>query len=292
MRSCRLSAFAAGLGLCAASALLTAAPNAAQASAAGIQFAPHRAVYEMQLDERDSARNIAAVRGRMVFDIKGSHCAGYTLNNRMVTQITDAEGGDVLSDIRSQTWEDGAGMRFRFDSAQYLDNRLTESLKGEAERLPDGKAITVKLEPPQASELTIPGDARFPTQFSLEILDAARNGKRIVQAKVYDGSENGGQVFATTTFIGKAIARAGSADSDEQDPIGETLKHLRSWPVSISYFDVDSESDSTPSYQLSFRLFENGVSRQLRIDYGTFALTGKLSSLEMHDLATCPRPPG
>lgn len=291
MRSYRLSASVGVLGLCAASALLTAAPQAAEASAAGIQFAPHRAVYEMQLDERDAARNIAAVRGRMVFDITGSHCAGYTLNNRMVTRITDAEGGDVLSDIRSQTWEDGAGTRFRFDSAQYLDNRLTESLKGAAERLPDGKAITVKLEPPQASDLTIPGDARFPTQFSLEILDAARNGKRIVQAKVYDGSEKGGQVFATTTFIGKTIA-PDSADSKGPDPIGETLKHLRSWPVSISYFDVESASDSTPSYQLSFRLFENGVSRQLRIDYGTFALTGKLSSLEMHDRATCPRPPG
>jgi hypothetical protein len=271
--------------------LLTVAPQAAAASAAGIQFAPHRAVYEMQLDERDAARNIAAVRGRMVFDIKGSHCAGYTLSNRMVTRITDAEGGEVVSDIRSETWEDGAGAHFRFDSSQYLDNRLTESLKGEAERQADGKAIAVKLNPPQASEMNIPGDARFPTQFSLEILEAARNGKRIVQAKVYDGSENGEQVFATTTFIGKAIA-PGSEAEQAPDPIGETLSGLRSWPVSISYFDVDSASDTTPSYQLSFRLFENGVSRQLRIDYGTFALTGKLSSLELHEPVPCPRPPG
>lgn len=274
-------------GICAAGMMLALVPHAADASAAGVRFAPHRAVYEMQLDERDAARNIAAVRGRMVFDIAGSSCTGYTLNNRMVTRITDAEGGDVVSDIRSQTWEDGAGKQFRFDSSQYLDNRLTESLKGEAERQSDGEAIAVKLAAPQDSELTIPGDARFPTQFSLEILEAARDGEQIVQTRVYDGSEKGDQVFATTTFIGKPIA-PGAAAPPPPDPIGETLSGLRSWPVSISYFEVGPASDSTPSYQLSFRLYENGVSRELRIDYGTFALTGKLSSLEFHTPAACP----
>ena len=278
-------------GLCVAGALLVVAPEAARASAAGVQFAPHRAVYELQLDERDAARNIAAVQGRMVFDLKGSHCAGYSLNNRMVTRITDAEGGEVVSDIRSETWEDGGGQRFRFASKQYLDNRLTESLKGEAERLADPDTIAVKLETPRDGVVMIPGDVRFPTQFSLEILQAARDDKRLVQTKLYDASENGDQVFATTTFIGNPIL-PGETELDAPSRIGDALKRLRSWPVSISYFDSKASGDSTPSYQLSFVLFENGVSRKLRIDYGTFALTGTLSSLELYEPVPCPQPRG
>ncbi len=285
----RPNSIASVLGMCMLSTLPVVAPEAAQASAAGIQFAPHRAVYEMQLDERDQARNIAAVRGRMVFDLKGSRCAGFSLNNRMVNRITDAEGGEVVSDIRSETWEDGGGQRFRFASKQYLDNRLTESLKGEAERTGDGDTVAVKLETPQDGEITIPGDVRFPTQFSLQILQAARDDKRLVQTKLYDASENGDQVFATTTFIGNPIP-AGAQETDAPEPIYEVLKGLRSWPISISYFDAEASGDSVPSYQLSFVLFENGVSRKLRIDYGTFALTGTLSSLEVYEPGPCPQP--
>ncbi len=275
-------------GLVLAAAFSAAACETAVASAAGMQFAPHRAVYEMQLDERDAARNIAAVRGRLVFDISGSPCTGYTLNNRMVTRITDAEGGDVLSDIRSETWEDGSGKTFRFNASQYLDSRLTDSLEGVAERQPEHGAIAVKLGAPRDSELTIAGDARFPTQFSLEILEAAIAGQSVVQTRVYDGSENGDQVFDTTAFIGKPIAAG--ADEEDSMPAGESLKALRSWPISISYFEAGAAGDTTPSYQLSFRLYENGVSRRLRIDYGSFALTGTLSSLEYHTPAPCPLP--
>jgi hypothetical protein len=62
--------------------------------------------------------------------------------------------------------------------------------------------------------------------------------------------------------------------------------------VSISYFEAGAPNDSVPNYQLSFRLYENGVSRKLRIDYGTFALTGKLSSLEFYEADSCRRTSG
>lgn len=280
-----------GLLIIVAGVLLAQPTGEAAASTAGITFAPHRAVYEMQLDEKDAAQNIAAVRGRMVFEIKGSHCAGYAVSNRMVTRIADAEGGEVVSDIRSSTWENGEGTQFRFDSSQYLDNRLTESLRGEAERRGNNGTIAVKLKHPQTEEVTIPGDARFPTQFSREILEAARNGKRIVQAKVYDGAEDGDQVFNTTTFVGEPTA-PGGAEARAEPEVAEALDKVRSWPVSISYFEVGANSDSTPSYQLSFRLYETGISRELRIDYGTFALKGTLSSLELHKPAPCAPPPG
>ncbi|RIA47769.1 cell envelope integrity EipB family protein [Dichotomicrobium thermohalophilum] len=269
---------------------VTAASAPAQATGLGMPFAPHRAVYEMQLDETDAAKNIAGVEGRMVFDISGSRCTGYTLENRMVTRIVDAEGVEVVSDIRSSTWEASDGERFRFNSSQYLNNQLTDNLEGRAEREAPGGPITITLEAPRQTQMRIDEPAQFPTQFSLKILEAARAGERVIQTNVYDGSETGDKLFATTTFIGEAIPAGQDTGADV--PGRDRLADKQSWPVSISYFEVGAADDSVPSYQLSFRLYENGVSRKLRIDYGSFALTGELSSLEFHKADACRQTPG
>ena len=49
----------------------------------------HRAIYEMTLDDARSASGITGIDGRMVFEFTGSECDGYSLNMRMVTQMTD-----------------------------------------------------------------------------------------------------------------------------------------------------------------------------------------------------------
>lgn len=261
----------------------------AHATPAGLPFAPHRAVYEMQLAQTEAGKNIAGVEGRMVFDINGSACAGYTLENRMVTRIVDAEGVEVVSDIRSSTWEDGEGKQFRFTSTQYMNDQLTDNLKGKAVRQPPDR-IQVMLETPRETELRIKKNAQFPTQFSFKILEAAQQGKRILQANVYDGTETGDKLFETTTFIGEPIAPG--EDMPAETPGHERLKDLRSWPVSISYYEAGAANEGVPNYQLSFRLYENGVSRKLKIDYGSFALSGQLSSLEFHSAEPCPQKPG
>jgi hypothetical protein len=55
----------------------------------------------------------------------------------------------------------------------------------------------------------------------------------------------------------------------------------------VSYFNLQG-SDETPEYQVSFDMFENGVATGLVLDYGEFALSGKLTDLKMLDVAECP----
>ena len=64
------------------------------------------------------------------------------------------------------------------------------------------------------------------------------------------------------------------------------LGELASWPVSIGYFEAKG-GDLTPSYQIDFRLYENGVSRELLIDYGDFSIHGTLTSLEYIKAPEC-----
>ena len=58
--------------------------------------------------------------------------------------------------------------------------------------------------------------------------------------------------------------------------------------MTVSYFDQETHGEQTPIYVMSFVLYENGISRHLKIDYGDFAIVGRLTGLEMLPLTPCP----
>ena len=63
--------------------------------------------------------------------------------------------------------------------------------------------------------------------------------------------------------------------------------------MTISYFDKvakksdDEPGEQTPIYAISFEMYENGISRALRLDYGDFVIDGKMSSLEIKPAKAC-----
>lgn len=67
------------------------------------------------------------------------------------------------------------------------------------------------------------------------------------------------------------------------------IGELPFWPVTISYFEEESDKngEGLPIYQLSFLLYPNGVNRRLVLDYGSFALNGRLTDLQVLDPVPC-----
>lgn len=251
-----------------------------------IELTPHRAIYDMTLDNSTAGSNVATIRGRLVFDFSGSQCEGYTLNTRLVTQIVDRDGKSLVTDMRSSSWEHGGGERFRFNTSQYLNRQLSEAVAGNAARRNDEKSLSIALVRPAKAELRLQGKAMFPTQHSIAILQAAMQGDLVLQADIYDGSEKGNKVYETTTFIGK-ILPPGANKTFKPVKNAETLDDLPSWPVSISYYDRSQQQESAPAYQLAFRLYANGVSRKLQIDYGNFSVNGELSGIQFFKPKDC-----
>jgi EipB-like len=265
-------------------------PAAAVPQAASVDLAPHRAIYDMTLHEAVSGSNVSDVRGRLVFDFEGSTCAGFSLKSRLVTEIVDRDGNTMVTDLRSSTWETANGDKFRFENSQYVDQRLSEQVTGQAARRKKAGAIDITLDKPQHRRLKLEGKALFPTQHSIAILEAAKAGYSVLQADVYDGSEQGKKLLQTTTFIGKPSVTA-AAGLPARIANAKELSGMQSWPVSISYYDVvDNPRQDTgvPAYELSFRLFANGVSQDLLINYGGFSISGDLSGIEFHAPKECP----
>jgi EipB-like len=279
----RLAALAAG-------AALQLASTPTWAGAQHVVLAPHRAVYEMTLAEARGGAGVTAVSGRMVYELTGSACEGYTQNMRFVTQMTNQKGGATLTDLRSSSWEEGSGKRFRFNSSQFRDEKPTEATAGDAARANAADAAKVELTKPVTKHLALPQRVYFPIQHSIALLDAAHMGKRSFRADLYDGSEKGEKVYDTISVIGRMIPAGGNRKLVRVKN-AERLDTIAAWPVSIGCFEPNSDkSDAVPVYELTFWFFENGVSRKLFIDYGEFAIQGELAQITFHEPSKCDQP--
>ncbi len=265
------------------------APVATAAQPVGL--AAHRAVYEITLDKAKTGGGVTDLTGRMVYELTGSACEGYTQTMRFVTRMTSQEGETSINDLRSSTFEDADTRNFKFSSSQYRDDQLAEQTTGDARRAAGDGPTKVEVTKPKKLSLDVPASALFPVQHSIALLVAARAGKSIFAADLYDGSEKGEKVYATTAVIG-ARQPPGKNPKLPQVPNAEKLEALASWPVSLSYFDKKGDkSDAAPTYELAFLFFENGVSQRLFIDYGDFSIRGVLKDLVFLDTPPCDKKP-
>ena len=249
------------------------------------QLAPHRAVYEITLADTRGGSGVTELTGRMVYELTGSVCQGYAQNMRFVTRMTNQEGATSVTDMRSSSWEDAVAKAFRFNSTQYKDAKLEETTDGDAARKPGG--IKVEITKPARKAVNLKGDTFFPVQHSMALLTAARNGTQFFIADLFDGSEKGEKVFTTASFIGRPNP-AGYNRTLSQAKNVKPLDSLKSWPISISYFEGGADTrDAVPTYELAFLYFENGVSRRLVLDFGEFAVRGDLRQLDFLEPAKC-----
>ncbi|MCX5480185.1 cell envelope integrity EipB family protein [Kaistia geumhonensis] len=260
-------------------ALAGAAGTALAATGSVTAMVAHRAVYDLTLDQDSSSDTVSDAEGRMVYDFAGSACDGYTTRLRFVTRISDEDGNARLTDVATTTFEDVAGKTFNFSTKSFVDGTISEDSSGSAAR--GAGDVQVTIAKPKPAHFTIPQNFSFPNQHLAAIIDAARAGKHFMQIDLYDGSDQGKKSYATSAVIG--AENAGTDDlGDEATARGAGLANIRSWPVTISYFtDEKSDGEQKPSYELSFIIYENGITRRMKLDYGDFALKGKLVQLDL-----------
>ena len=263
------------------------ADGPAVAAASGT-FLSHQALYELSLIKSRGSNAINAARGRILYNFSGSACEGYTSEFRQVSELNSGEGKVTLSDLRSTSWEDGAGKSYRFKIDTRMNDTDSSPVDGLAERV--GDHITVKLKQPEAKTFTLDGNTVFPTEQIQRIIAAAQAGKPVLELMVYDGSDNGEKVYNTLSVIGQPIPGDRTVAAPDPSTASDAMKSLTRWPVTVSYYDRDArakDGEQTPVYAMSFELYENGVSRALVLDYNDFVIAGAMGKFDVKDSKPC-----
>ena len=246
---------------------------------------PHRAIYDLQLLRTTQGANVGAVSGRMAYEVSGSECDGWTVSFRLVNRFDYTEGTSRLFDTQSSSWETGDGKEMNYSEKEYVDSKQESEKRLAVARADKNSAGEVRITLPTEKQLTISAETVFPMRHQLRLMDAAAKGETRDVSLVYDGSDEEKTVRAITT-IGKKI-NAGEGKKDKDNTQAAPLLSLPSWPVTIGYYSLDESNGETPLYQINFDMYENGVSTGLVMDYGNFALSGKLAHLELLKAETC-----
>lgn len=250
--------------------------------AAAIQLTPHRATYAVSLDASKPGNRVNGAEGQITYELRGNSCAGYSVQLRQSTDLA-TEGGRLNSAVSTATWEDGDGNAYRFRVTNALNGEASDEADGVAERK-DGKLV-VQATKPEAGTVQLGGGVMLPTQHVLRLIDRAQQGDSLLEAPVFDGSPDARKVYDTLSVIGKGVS--GAQGLEEAATKGDLSGRTR-YPVTISYYERGTDTQ-TPDYTISFDMFDNGVSRNLRLDYGEFALRGTLIAYETLPMEECAK---
>jgi hypothetical protein len=255
----------------------------APAYAGGVGLATHRAVYDLTLDRSEQPAGVGDLTGRIVAEFTGSECGGYATSLRYVTERSDRNGKKWLFDARSATFEDGAD--FNFSNRVFINKTLSEESRGVASKTDDG--VTVALTKPGEKKFVLDKSVAFPVEQTARIIEAGRRNENFVQIDVYDGTEDGELLYSTTSVI--------SDGQSARDDLGDEIvardagvSGLSHWQVVVSYFNQETTGERTPIVVMSYVLYDNGIVRGLKFDYGNFAILGRLANLEILPVEACP----
>lgn len=256
-----------------------------ESKAAGFEILrPHRAVYEIKLKQAAERSGIESMSGRIVYEMAGNECDGISVRYRFVSRV-NANGEIFTTDQQTSSFESADGGEYTFLTKNFVNEQLDRTIKGVARKQSD--SLLVELDQPEEDRFELP-NANFISTHLVEVIERAREGRPFFKMRIFDGGDGGDQTLTTSNVIGPSEIVEDRFTGETEKAI-DPLKAEAGWPVTIGYFK-DSLTDLTeamPIYEVSFILYEGGVSRRLTMNYPDYSLTGTLVDLEYLDQAAC-----
>jgi envelope integrity protein B len=242
------------------------------------EIAPHRALYTMTLDSTRGDSGVVGATGAMDYEW-GETCNGWTIEQRYRLKIRYAESEDVDVTSTFVTWESKDGLRYRFNQRQTRNGHLDQEIRGEARLDAPGRGGVAIFTKPQAQTLKLAPGVLFPSAHTILLIDKAKAGATFLTRQVFDGATDENAVQVSAVIATKVTV----------DPVSAKLSPLLErpgWHVRLAFFPVDAKAEE-PDYELGMDLLDNGVSRDMVIDYGDYSIRAKLDDIEALGKPSC-----
>jgi len=245
--------------------------------AARESLASHEAVYDIRMSSSKSGAQILDIRGKMLYSLKKS-CVGWITDHRFTMSYEYSDAPAIQVETRFASFESYDGQVMDFSSSRSRNGEIYEEVRGKA-RI--GEAVSkdnfVLYSMPKNLRYDLQGATLFPMAHTYKLIDSARQGKRVVNEVVFDGSDDQGPV-EINAVIGKQKVNRDDSRGSSKFVDGELLK-APYWPMQLAVFPMDSSS-SLADYELSMDVLENGIVRDMNVDYHDFSISQKLVALK------------
>ena len=235
------------------------------------EIMPHRALYQMSLGRASGDAGVTGASGTMAYQW-GEACDGWTIEQRYRLKMGYAESPDVSISSNFVTWEAKDGLRYRFNQKETRSGSDADEIKGAAKLDGPGKGGSVEFEKPEGKTFQLPAGVMFPSAHTIYLIDKAKAGENFVSAHIFDGATVENAVLVSAV-IGPKIEP--DPDIAKKSP----LLNRPGWRVRLAFFPADPKAEK-PDYELGMLLLDNGVSRDMVIDYGDYAIKAKLDDIE------------
>jgi hypothetical protein len=254
--------------------------------AAPIDIAAHRALYTMSLAGAKTDSGVTGAHGEMGYQW-GETCDGWTVEQRYTLTINYAESQDVKIVSNFVTWESKDGLRYRFNQKETRNGTVDQEIRGQAQLDGPGKGGTISFEKPQTQTMKLPPGALFPSAHTILLIERAQAGDNFVSRQVFDGATVEGAVLVSAV-IGPKIepakadadkTSAGGKPADPDPSLNDPVLQRPGWHIRLAFFPADQNAEK-PDYELGMTLLDNGISRDMVIDYGDYKIKAKLNKIE------------
>lgn len=243
----------------------------AAGDAGAADIAPHRALYAMSLGPTHGDGGVTAASGTMAYQW-GEACDGWTVEQRYRLKMGYAESPDVSISSNFVTWEAKDSLRYRFNQKETRSGGTDQEIRGEAKLEGAGKAGTVEFDKPETKSLKLPAGVLFPSAHTIYLIDRAQAGENFVSKQIFDGATAEGAVLVSAVIGAKV-------EPDPELAKKSPLLNRPGWRVRLAFFPADQKAEK-PDYELGMVLLDNGVSRDMVIDYGEYSIRAKLDDIE------------
>ena len=280
--NCRSVALAAGLLL------------AWSGFAGATEISPHRALYSLSLETSKTGSGVVDASGAMIYEW-GETCDAWTVQQRFRLRLVYEDADPVELSSTLVSWESKDGLRYRFNERRLRNGEPDEEVRGEARLAGAGKGGKADFTKPDATSLTLGPNVLFPTAHTLLLIERAAAGDNFLSRDVFDGAteDNASQISAvigprvdSTAISDKTAAGSKAAADSKAKTLKSPLIERPSWRVRLAFFPADTKSDA-PDYELGMRLFDNGVSGDMSLDYSDYVIRAKLDEIEPLSKPSC-----
>lgn len=235
----------------------------------------HQAEYKLTASQiRDG--NITNALGNMSFELRDG-CTGWATHQKM-NLLTATRTGEITTTIsNSAYWENKDGRLFSFVNLLQQGALPPKVTGGKAFMTTKGGYVV--FDTPAPLFIKLPPNTLFPTSHTLALLGQSAHtasGKPI-SLTLFDGTTPEAGVKTYITFLKAHKSTFATPASLKNIPIRE---------ADITYYPANPEA-LLPEYKTHTQYLENGIARELDLEFPTFTVHASLQKLILLKSSSC-----